>query len=83
MHLEENGFSLLNLKPTNIFTNDEVLFKVGGLARSDNHIWLNQDYIAPELKADFENNPQTLPMYLNQNYSKKKAAVFTLGKSIN
>ncbi|KAL4504197.1 hypothetical protein ABPG72_021035 [Tetrahymena utriculariae] len=77
--LEENGVILLNLKPTNIFTNEEITYRVGGLARSDNNIWLNAEYLSPELKEDFEKNPSKLPQHLNKNYSKKKAAVYTLG----
>ena len=79
-HLEENGVVLLNLKPTNIFTNDDKTFKIGGLARTDNNIWLNTEYLAPELKEDLEKNPKSLPHNLNKSYSKKKAAVYTLGK---
>lgn len=78
-HLEENGSILLNLKPTNIFSNDEITYKIGGLARSDNNIWLNSEYLAPELKEDLEINTSKLPTHLNKNYKKKKAAIYTLG----
>jgi len=59
--LEQSSIILLNLKPTNIFTNDELTYKIGGLARSDNHIWLNQEYLSPELKEDLELRADKLP----------------------
>ncbi len=55
LHLEQNDIILLNLKPTNIFTDNEIVYYIGGLGRTDNNIWLNLEYLAPELLSDFEN----------------------------
>lgn len=76
-HLEVNGVFINNLKPTNIFSNSEVHYKIGGLGRTDKFIWINPIYCSPELRLEIEYN--SVQSNINKSYENKKSSVYNLG----